>query len=319
MALTRDVFFPAADLLPQDALSRWSRSLDVALERLNQPSLAALYQEIQRMAPLEADLVIDGGAVATSIKSLEPGQIPQRSALAHRLAPWRKGPFRLGELFIDAEWRSEKKWQRLEPALGSLSGKRVADVGCNNGYYLFRLAHCGAHGIGFDPTVKYWLQYQFVVAHFARLPIAFMPLSFDALRETPRAFDIILAMGLNYHVREPLELFHICHEALQEGGTFVCESIVVPGEGRLQIYPAGKYAGVGGVFAVPTVAAVKAQLEAVGFTSVTLQHLVRMETGEQRATSFSAQKSLADALRDDGRSVEGYPPLYRAAFLASAR
>ena len=30
-----------------------------------------------------------------------------------RLIPWRKGPFNIGNVFIDAEWRSNMKWDRI--------------------------------------------------------------------------------------------------------------------------------------------------------------------------------------------------------------
>ena len=60
---------------------------------------------------------------------------------AEQLIPWRKGPFDLFGMEIDAEWRSDKKWERLEKVVDNLKGKRVLDIGCNNGYFMFRMAH----------------------------------------------------------------------------------------------------------------------------------------------------------------------------------
>ena len=59
--------------------------------------------------------------------------------IALNLKPWRKGPFRINELFIDSEWQSFVKFNLLKPHLNELCGKVVADVGCNNGYYLFKM------------------------------------------------------------------------------------------------------------------------------------------------------------------------------------
>ena len=54
--------------------------------------------------------------------------------------PWRKGPFSIFGIEIDAEWRSERKWNRLLPVLPDLKDKTIADIGSNNGYYMFRMA-----------------------------------------------------------------------------------------------------------------------------------------------------------------------------------
>ncbi len=60
--------------------------------------------------------------------------------LAVKMKPWRKGPFKIGELFIDSEWRSYIKYNLLKPHFNIL-GKDVGQMlGCNNGYYMFRNA-----------------------------------------------------------------------------------------------------------------------------------------------------------------------------------
>ena len=57
------------------------------------------------------------------------------------LVPWRKGPFELFGIRIDAEWRSDRKWRRVRPHV-DLTGKHVLDVGCWQ--RLFRLANVGS-------------------------------------------------------------------------------------------------------------------------------------------------------------------------------
>lgn len=237
---------------------------------------------------------------------------------AHDLIPWRKGPFVFGDLELDAEWRSDKKWDRLLRDLPDLKGKVVADVGCNNGYYLFRIAGAGAaRVVGFDPTLKYKLQYDLAAAHAPALPIEFRVAGWDALAHFPENFDVIFLMGVNYHDPEPAEMFHACKAALKSGGLLVCESVVVDTPAQLEIFPRGKYAGIGGVYAIPTPAALAAQLTFAGFSGVKVQHCVAMTADEQRATEFSPQKSFADFIGEHGYSIEGYPPLHRAALFAT--
>ena len=42
------------------------------------------------------------------------------NSIAKALMPWRKGPFRLAELFIDSEWRSFVKFNILKPHLSRI-------------------------------------------------------------------------------------------------------------------------------------------------------------------------------------------------------
>ena len=86
---------------------------------------------------------------------------------AKELIPWRKGPFQLFDQHIDAEWRSDKKWKRLLPSIPNLKDKRVLDVGCNNGYFMFKMAAMEPELVlGIDPIVLNYAQFQFI-NHFA--------------------------------------------------------------------------------------------------------------------------------------------------------
>ena len=63
-----------------------------------------------------------------------------------RLHPWRKGPLQLAGVKIDTEWRSDWKWQRIEPHIG-LDGHTVLDIGCGNGYFGLRMLAHGARRV----------------------------------------------------------------------------------------------------------------------------------------------------------------------------
>lgn len=263
-------------------------------------------------------LKIEHGVVRLTGRHKDEASRVNADKAARELIPWRKGPFAFGDLEIDAEWRSDKKWDRLLRDLPDLKGKVVADVGCNNGYYLFRIAEAGAaRVVGFDPTLKYKLQYDLAAAHAPALPIEFRVEGWDALTRFPEQFDVIFLMGVNYHTPEPAAIFHACKTALKSGGLLVCESVVVDTPAQLEIFPRGKYAGIGGVYAIPSVTALARQLEFAGFTEVKQQHLVQMTAEEQRPSEFSPQKSFADFIAEGGYSIEGYPPLCRAALFAT--
>lgn len=284
---------------------------------LQKSQLDTIDDKIQQISFECEHFAIQDGSITFRGKYTDAGNIRLVDALARELIPWRKGPFRLGDLAIDAEWRSDKKWDRLAADLPALTGQVVADVGCNNGYYLYRIAAAGAaNAIGFDPTLKYWLQYRLLAAHASQLPVEFLPLGWQFLAAFPQTFDTIFLMGINYHEAEPLNLFHACLHALKPGGLLVCESVVVPGDAELEIFPAGKYAGIGGVYSIPTANALVSQLSFCGFQNVRIQHNVLLTPHEQRSAEFSPQPSLGAALAENGFSKEGYPPPHRAAIFA---
>ncbi len=322
--------------LPTDAQPVLIRGVQEKLAAIMTSPLNAHYEDIQKLHFQDARMEIRDGVVGFDGHYEEQSGAADAARIANDLIPWRKGPFRVNGLTIDAEWRSDKKWDRLLRDLPALAGKTVADVGCNNGYYLFRIAEAGARRVlGFDPTLKYWLQFQFITRHAPELPIGFLPLGWQALRHLPGYFDVIFLMGVNYHDPNPLEIFHACKTALKPGGTLICESVTVPSPAHLEIFPAGKYAGIGGVYAMPTVAALSEQLRFSGFADVRLLHEIKLTADEQRRSEFSPQKSFADAITADGTSIEGqrkdalrggagsgasvrlsYPPIHRGAISA---
>lgn len=295
-------------------LTRELVAQDEKLRRLNLSETAA---QITRLECNAMGFEITDGAVRATGGYKNSESAETAKSLAHALAPWRKGPFMLGNTFIDAEWRSDHKWNRLAKDLPELTDLTVADVGCNNGYYLYRIAAAGArHALGLDPTLKYWLQFRLAEVHIGKTAADFLPLGWQALQHMPESFDVIFLMGVNYHDSNPLEMLHTCRRALKPGGLIICESVVVPGESDLEIFPEGKYAGIGGVYAIPTARALVRQLASVGFQNVRVQHTAFMTVAEQRRTEFSPQPSLSDHVAANGWSKEGYPPLARAALFA---
>ena len=88
----------------------------------------------------------------------------------YQLLPWRKGPFRLFDHEIDSEWQSYMKWDRIAAELGCLEGKQILDVGCGNGYYMFRAAQQKPRLIlGIDPSIPFYLQFE-LMQRYLHLP-----------------------------------------------------------------------------------------------------------------------------------------------------
>ncbi len=245
----------------------------------------------------------------------------QRRALLLQLAPWRKGPFDVGGVHIDAEWRSDLKWQRVAGAIESLPGRRVLDVGCGNGYYALRMAEAGASAVlGIDPTLLYVMQFLAVTSNRNDLPVAVLPLRLQELPDACRAFDTTFSMGVLYHQRSPIEHLRQLRGTLRHGGQLVLETIFIPGEESFASTPADRYARMKNVWLLPTLAELATWLQRTGYRDIEIIDTAITTSEEQRSTEWMSFESLAEALdpRDPTRTVEGWPAPRRVVVTATA-
>ena len=139
---------PLARRLAGTPLAEWANTLqaqlDVKMEKGHgdlerwQSALDALPD----VKPSQIDL-LNGLTLDTDCDDATRAQM--REALMG-LSPWRKGPFDLFGVHVDTEWHSDWKWSRVAPHI-DLKGKRILDVGCGNGYYMWRMLGAGAHSV----------------------------------------------------------------------------------------------------------------------------------------------------------------------------
>lgn len=235
---------------------------------------------------------------------------------ARSLHPWRKGPLQLPGLEIDAEWRSDRKYDRIAPALGELGGRRVIDVGCGNGYYMIRMAAQDPLFVyGIDPSVLFLFQFELVQRYLRdeRLQIDLM--GAEHLDLFPGTFDVALCMGIVYHQRHPLELLARLRECLRPGGRCLLESQTIPGESTVALFPESRYAKARNVYFVPTAACLENWMRRAGFRDVQRVSHLPVTGEEQRRTEWMTFESLDDFLdpKDPTQTVEGYPAPWRTA------
>jgi tRNA (mo5U34)-methyltransferase len=98
------------------------------------------------------------------------------------------------------------KWERLAQYLPpSLDGWSALDIGCNAGYYSFELARRGASVTGIDMDPHYLKQARWAAREFGlQQSVEFRQLQvYDLARETAE-YDLVLFMGVFYHLRYPL-------------------------------------------------------------------------------------------------------------------
>jgi tRNA (mo5U34)-methyltransferase len=228
--------------------------------------------------------------------------------VARMMMPWRKGPFDFFGLFIDTEWQSFMKYNLLRPYF-NLRGKRVADIGCNNGYYLFRMQEdAPAKLVGFDPSALYKTQFDFI-NHFAKTDIEYELLGVEHLPLYEEKFDTLFCLGVLYHRSDPVAMLKQLYKGLDKRGEVYLDTFMIDGGEEICLTPAGAYSKIPNIYFVPTVPALRNWCLRAGFTGFDVLETSVTTSDEQRKTEWIEGQSLEDFLDPDdpSKTVEGYP------------
>ncbi len=255
----------------------------------------------------------------------------QTEALLKQLMPWRKGPFAIGnnnnQVYIDTEWRSDFKWQRVQPHLSNLKHRRVLDVGGGSGYHGWRMAGMGASQVFvIDPSCLFYHQFM-AIRHFVgnadaneqgHYRIHYLPVSLELLPKQSQLFDTVFSMGVLYHRASPFEHLNLLKGQLKKGGELVLETLVIEGDETSVLVPQDRYAKMNNVYFLPSVPALSLWLAKAGFVDVRCVDMNVTTTKEQRTTEWMDYQSLSDFLdpNDASKTVEGYPAPMRAVMVA---
>lgn len=133
---------------------------------------ATLRREVERLAPWFHDLDLGGGV---------------RTAPDHPLGS-----------FLEDIWRC------LEGAFpADMTGRTVLDIGCNAGFYAFKLLERGATVTAVDHDSRY-LEQAALAARVLGFDLELVELDVYDLDRIDRTFDDVLFLGVFYHLRHPL-------------------------------------------------------------------------------------------------------------------
>ncbi len=133
---------------------------------------------------------------------------------------------RLGKWFHNLELRGVRtapdhflgdyprvKWEKFRHALPEdLSGRTVLDVGCNAGFYSMEMKRRGAERVvGIDSDPRYLAQARFA-AGVNGLDIELRLMDVYQVARLRERFDLVLFMGVLYHLRHPLLALDLLYE-----------------------------------------------------------------------------------------------------------
>ena len=117
------------------------------------------------------------------------------------------------------------KWRRFAHALpADLSGRTVLDIGCNGGFYSIEMKRRGAaRVVAIDFDEDYLRQARFA-AQILGVTIEFKCLSVYDVAALGERFDLVLFLGVLYHLRHPLLALDLIREHVVRD-LFVCQSM----------------------------------------------------------------------------------------------
>nr|WP_114187057.1 TIGR04290 family methyltransferase [Microvirga aerophila] len=118
------------------------------------------------------------------------------------------------------------KWQGFRHLLPEdLRGCSVLDIGCNGGFYSLEMKRRGAElvvGVDSDPRS---LAQAHLAAEISGLDISFRQLSVYEIGALGQRFDLVIFMGVFYHLRHPLLALDLLHEHVV-GDQFLFQSML---------------------------------------------------------------------------------------------
>lgn len=129
------------------------------------------------------------------------------------------------------------KWRAFAHAIpDDLTGKSVLDIGCNAGFYSLEMKRRGAaRVVGIDSDETYLAQARFA-AEVNGAGIEFRNLDVYNVAQLGERFDLVLFMGVLYHLRHPLLALDLLRDHVV-GDTLVFQSLMRGSKDVAQLAP----------------------------------------------------------------------------------
>jgi len=323
------------DLIAND-FEEWQASLPEKLENIFKERQHGKTEEWQKI--LSSLPEINASALALNSDKIQIGlakdsdESKQQAlqTLLKQLHPWRKGPYQLFDTHIETEWHSDWKWQRIQPHISPLKNRSVLDVGCGNGYHMWRMLGEGARlVIGADPSQFFMVQFH-LLKHYAssfekKLPIHILPFKGEELpaftqEYKGKGFDTVFSMGVLYHRLSPIDHLKELRSFIRKDGELILETLIIESDEVNVLIPEDRYAKMRNVWFIPTPELLVRMLERAGFKNIRVVDINQTSIEEQRSTEWMEFESLEDFLDPDdhNKTAEGYPAPKRAVVIATA-
>jgi tRNA (mo5U34)-methyltransferase len=106
-----------------------------------------------------------------------------------------------------------QKFRHFERELPNVHGKSVLDIGCNAGFYSIEMKRRGANRVlGIDSDERYLDQARLASDTLGYDDIEFAKIDVYDVGKIGERFDLVIFMGVLYHLRHPLLALDLIHE-----------------------------------------------------------------------------------------------------------
>ncbi|RRA49392.1 TIGR04290 family methyltransferase [Acidipila sp. EB88] len=148
-------------------------------------------------------------AAATPQQQLHRAQIEALAPWFHNM--WLDGIRTAPEHFL-GDYPHVKYIRFRDTLPADMRGKTVLDIGCNAGFYSMEMKRRGADRVlGIDTDNRYLAQAR-LAAGINGLDIEFRRMSIWDVGSLGERFDLVIFMGVLYHLRHPLLALDLLHE-----------------------------------------------------------------------------------------------------------
>jgi tRNA (mo5U34)-methyltransferase len=294
------------------------KQLDIKTTAFKNPNIDRFYQALCNIK--EDKSIINSVNFSHNEINIQTEKGLDNQSNLTELIPWRKGPFKLNNTYIDTEWQSHLKWDRFKPVMNKIPSKRILDIGCGNGYYMFKmLEHSPKQVIGIDPSHLCYFQFHAMQHYIQSKVLHYLPIGWGDLEPFKHYFDTTLCMGIMYHHKSPIELLNTIKTITKPKGTLLFDTLIIDGDEDIALFPKDRYACMPNVYFLPTINCLMNMLKRAGFKDINILSMDVTTSEEQRVTPWTFNKSLSDFLdpTDNTKTIEGYPAPKRVALCAT--